>query len=112
MQNNKKRTLAQNSAIHKYFADVATECQAQGLTLKQVLDEFDIAIDETLIKRMAQHIGKVKYDKSHTSDMTISELGDVIDTLMMVLAKLGLETNFPSADLKSMLETYMSYYQE
>jgi hypothetical protein len=102
----KPRTLKQNRAIHKYFIDVANECVAQGLSLKQVLNEFEIEIDEVIIKKLAQHIGMVKYSKAHTSDMTTTELSNVIDTLLVALSKMGLETDFPSADLKSILEYY------
>lgn len=102
----KTRTLKQNRAIHKYFSDVAKECNAQGLTLHQVMEEFDIEIDEVIIKKMAQHIAYVKYGKEHTSECTTKELSDVIDTLEITLAKMGLEVDFPNAELKSLLEHY------
>lgn len=102
----KIRTPAQNKAIHKYFTDVANECRAQGITLKQLMSVFELEVDEVVIKRMAQHIGLVRYGKSHTSDMTTKELSDVVDILMKILANIGLETNFPNADFKSILENY------
>lgn len=102
----KPRTNLQNKSIHKYFSDVAKECKNQGLTLKQLLNVFEIEIDEIVIKKMAQQIGLVKYGKPHTSDMTTKELADVIDNLIKTLAFAGLETNFPSANYKSFLKTY------
>lgn len=59
-----QRTPLQNKSIHKYFSELATELNNQGITLNVLLRDIQVDITPMAIKDIFREIGKVSMAKS------------------------------------------------
>lgn len=101
------RSDRQNRALHKYCKDVANACVEQDISLKKLVREMDIYPSPENIKSIIREIGFKMYSRTSTADLTVKEFMEVIKTFEAGIAKVGLENNFPSYDLKNLLESYV-----
>ena len=108
----KKRTLAQNRALHKYFTQLSYELNTLGLDMRKVLSEkVDIwwtphMVKEHLFKTMMS----IKLGKKSTTELTTKEVDVVFENLQHHLAqKYGIELQFPSIE-QMLIEK--GYYDE
>jgi hypothetical protein len=95
----KKRTLPQNSAMHKYFELLADELNNAGLDMKQVLKpEIDIPWTPDNVKRhLWKPIQKSMLNKASTTQLEKMDVSVVYDVLNRHLSeKLGIHVAFPS----------------
>ena len=96
MNQPKKRTQQQNKAIHVYFREVANFMKEHGITMKVLLDKFNVDIEDYVIKAIFREIGLKKFGKDSTAKLTTSELSTVYEEVNRQFAKEGIFIPFPS----------------
>lgn len=96
------RTQNQNKALHKFCAEVAKECLDKGITYKVLIENLGVEPNAENIKDIFRAIGKTLFNKDRTSQMTISELSQVTERVIPILASKGIETPFPSEEIVRM----------
>lgn len=104
------RTTHQNKAIHKLFADVATELLAQGIERRTVVEDmtdFSCPIDASFVKEIWRAIMFTQTGKQSTTQMTTAEIDKVYDTFNLFLGEqYGIHVGFPSMEALA-----MAYYE-
>lgn len=84
----KVRTLNQNSAMHKYFKEVADECLDQGVTINDIIGKtINLQVDEQFIKYLFRRIGKKKYGKESTANLETKEVNLVVEEMIKFFAE-------------------------
>lgn len=97
----KKRTLRQNSALHKYFTLLAEELNLAGLDMRKLLkEEIDISwTPESVKEYLWRPIQKVMYTKESTTKLETNEITKIYDVLNRHLSeKHGIGVMFPSEE--------------
>lgn len=97
----KKRSPAQNRAMHKLFDLLSDELNEKGLTIQKVLKPtVDVWWNRTLVKEyLWRPIQKAVTLKESSAELNTKELDKVFETLAFHLGeKFGLEVTFPSID--------------
>lgn len=97
----KKRTLAQNRALHKYCSEVSQECINHGITTKVILYNLEVYPNEYTIKDCIRAIGLEKFGKISTSELTTKELQECFEEFRQILIEVtnGIITlSFPSVE--------------
>ena len=92
----KQRTAQQNKAIHKYFSEVAMELNNAGIGMKEFIRDFEIDVTPNAVKDIFRAIGKVKYGKESTADLTTTEIQGCWLELDRSNAFRGFSIPFPS----------------
>jgi len=107
-QQEKKRTLQQNRALHKLFELLAEELTTAGLDMRRTLKpEIDIPwTGETVKEYLWRPVMKAQLLKESTTQLTTKDIDKVFETLNRHLGeKFGLHVDFPSIETL-MLERY------
>ena len=110
---NERRSLQQNKSGHKYWSDVASELEAQGITRRTIVQDLadtGVPITEDFIKHVVWfHFMVGMYGKTSTADLTTKEWSEVEKNFTLFLKEnYGLQTEYPSQDNQSFLETYIT----
>jgi len=95
-----KRTIAQNSAMHKYFQLVADTLNSAGLDIKKTLvadvDWSMISVKEIMWKRLQDAL----FNKTSTTNLTKHEVTKVYETMNRYLGqRYGVYVAFPSREV-------------
>ena len=103
VEEQKKRTLAQNNAMHLYFKQVSDALAEKGLDIETVIKNFrmDISWTPTSVKEILwRHAQKIMYDKESTTELNkTDEITKVWEVLNRFLANLEIESiPFPSVE--------------
>ena len=104
-----KRTLKQNKSVHKYFKEVADELNGQGISQTNFIKGLEIDFSEHSVKDIFRAIGKQKYGKKSTADLTTSELQGCWEEMNRRLADFGTSIPFPSIENKEFENFYNNY---
>lgn len=109
MSEDKKRTLAQNRALHKMFELLAEELNSQGLDMRKTLKpSIDIWWNkENLKDYLWRPIQKGVTTKESSAELTSQEIDKTFEQLAYHLGqKFGIEIEFPSIEtvIKQLLE--------
>lgn len=98
----KKRTLTQNKALHKLFAEVAKELLDQGIERKTVLNAlegYSVPVDEAFMKEVWRAIQFTQTGKKSTTQLNTDELDRVYETFNRFLSEeYNVYVPFPSMD--------------
>lgn len=94
----KRRTLKQNKALHKYCSEAAEECARVGLSVQALVRNIEADVSSELIKELWRAIARVKYGKTSTADLTTKEFVEVGNEVGRHLASFGIELSFPSEE--------------
>lgn len=96
----KRRTLAQNRAMHKYFELVAETLNDAGLDIRKVYKpDVEIPWNGTTVKEyLWKTVQRVMTDKEHTADLETKEIDQVYEVVNRHLAKLGVHVPFPAIE--------------
>lgn len=100
-QEQKTRTIKQNSALHQLFEELANELNLRGLDMRTVLKPgIDIPwTKETVKEHLWKKIQKIAVNKEHTSELSSQEIDLVFSILSKHLGeKFGIELTFPSVN--------------
>jgi hypothetical protein len=83
----KSRTEQQNKSMHKWFKEVSDECLAQGVTINDILGKaMSLQVDEGFIKWLFRRIGKKKYGKTSTANLSTKEIDLIYDEMVKFFA--------------------------
>lgn len=97
----KQRTINQNSALHKYFEQLAEALNSAGLDMKRTLKaEVDIPWEKNTVKQFLwKPVQREQLGKERTRDLTTKEVSKVYETLNRYLGeKHGVTVMFPSVE--------------
>lgn len=97
----KKRTLAQNRALHLWFAQLAQTLNEQGMTIQKTLQATaDVEWNGTTIKELLfRPLMKAQLMKDSTTELTTKEIDEVFDTISKYLGEnIGVHQSFPSIE--------------
>lgn len=95
----KKRTLTQNAALHLWFRQLADELVERKVDVRAFYKK-PIYFNEKLVKMLIwQDVMKIMTGKTHTSDLTTSEVSEVWEVLNKHLGETqGIHIPFPEHD--------------
>lgn len=101
VQKEKKRTAAQNRAIHLMYTMIAQSLNEAGFDMKRTLKK-DVAIpwNPTTVKEyLWRPIQKAQLGKESTTELNTKEIDEVFDTLNRHLGEVtGVHVPFPSIE--------------
>ena len=102
-----KRTIVQNSAMHKYFSLVATALNDAGLDMKQVI-KADVEWSMFSVKEyMWKAIQKAILGKVSTTLLKKNEIDDVyLNMNRLTASKFGIDIPFPSVESMIFTQNY------
>ena len=91
------RTGQQRRAIEVYCRELAISFNDAGLTVQEVLSHtLDCEWSQEMVKHaMFKKASVAMLDKSSSTDLTISEVSSVYDTVNRFAAKFGIHVPFP-----------------
>lgn len=91
-----QRTPSQNRSLHKFCTNVAQEAKANGLTMQVILAQT-LELEPTMegIKAIFRQIGKSRFGKESTKDLTTKELQEVYEIFNLFLAELPRPIHVP-----------------
>lgn len=92
----KTRSKLQNNSLHKYCRELASELSGSGITMKMLLENFDLDCTEFSIKEIFRQIGKQKFGKIHTSDFTTKEMQTAYEEVNRQVSLKGISLMWPS----------------
>lgn len=94
----KKRSDAQNRALHKLFELYAEELNTAGLTITKVI-KVDIPWNKTTVKELLwRPTQETQVMKKSTTELTTKEIDQVFDVINKAVGELGLHVGFPSIE--------------
>jgi hypothetical protein len=108
-----KRTLTQNSALHKYLEMVAHELQNQGQTMQNVVRKVDMVeitpTTQTVKEIIWRPIQEITLGKKSSTELSTAEINKVYEIMSMFLAKeFEISLPFPSQELT---DNYLQSYE-
>uniref|UniRef100_A0A6H1ZGI3 Uncharacterized protein n=1 Tax=viral metagenome TaxID=1070528 RepID=A0A6H1ZGI3_9ZZZZ len=105
----KKRTIQQNKALHKYFELIAKALNDSGQDMRAVLKpEVEIPWSKESVKEFLwKPILKLQLGKDSTTKMTTKDIDIIFDTFNRHISKFGVYEDFPSIDnLDAIIKAY------
>ena len=106
-ETDRKRTLAQNRAIHKFFQEAAVELNNAGIDQKLLLEGLEVEHTFYSVKEIFRAIGRAKFGKVSTADLTTKELQETFEEMQRMFARVGISMTFPSyEDSEEYLRSY------
>lgn len=93
----KQRTDQQNKAMHHYFFEVSCELNNAGIGMRKFLENFEIDVTPQSVKDVFRAIGKAKYGKESTADLTTTELQGCWEEFNRALGDKAISIPFPSS---------------
>ena len=102
-QTEKQRSTQQNKSFYKWIEEVASECEAQGVdrkTMVEDLSDASIPITGKFIKEVIWfHYMVAMYGKESTAQLTTKEMTEVEKVVTLHLQEnYGLQTKWPSQE--------------
>lgn len=98
METERKRTLKQNKSIHKFFEEASVELNNADISLKVLLETLEVEHTAESVKSIFRAIGRAKFGKVSTADLTTKELNETFEELARLFAKNGIHILFPSVE--------------
>lgn len=102
----RQRTDAQNRSLHQWCEELATECQAHGVTVKAIVEKIHVQVSSDFVKSVVRSIGEAKYQVMSTRDLTTIQLTDCVEEAARIFAEEGAECNFPSFNTQEFINYY------
>lgn len=107
MTEDRKRTSRQNRAVHKFFEEASNELNNSGISQKLLIQNLDVEHTPQSVKSIFRAIGKAKFEKTSTADLTTKELQDCFEEITRLFAQHGIDMKFPSyEDSEEYLKSY------
>ena len=96
----KRRSTAQNSALHLYLGMLEQECRNSGMTMDMIIKKpQELPITRHLLKDLFRLYGKTMYGKESTAKLDKNEFSTVLMSFQKVVAeRLGISLPFPSIE--------------
>lgn len=96
MQETLKRTQRQNRSLHLWFQEISRECNNSGIDMKVLVQNLRVDMTPEITKDIFREIGKVKFGKVSTADLTTKEVNECFEEFNKLLGMSGLHISFPS----------------
>jgi hypothetical protein len=95
----KQRTILQNKSLHKYCELLSIALCEAGITQKRFIEAMDeIENSPESVKSVFRAMGKAKYNKISTADLTTKEMNSIYEEFTRNTAKIGIYVKWPSAE--------------
>lgn len=107
--NNKEerlRTQLQNKALHEWCQQLADTCNEIGITQAVLLQGLEVNNSMESVKAVFRAMGKAKFGKASTAQLTTKEVMDIYEEFNRHTAKIGIHIPWPSSDRESFDNTY------
>jgi len=77
----KRRTLSQNSSLHRYTELIAIKMNDAGITQKELVgsfkEGFELPVTDHMIKDIIREVGKAMFLRESTADLLTTEMQEV-----------------------------------
>lgn len=93
-----QRTIQQNKAMHKYFAEVAEALNEMGLAQSVFYENIEADYTKENIKELWRSFARIKYGKDSTVDLSTIEVTEIYEEVNRHLSKFGIHIPFPSIE--------------
>jgi hypothetical protein len=94
----RKRTLQQNRALHKYCEILSETLNEAGITQSVLLKGLEVDNSPESVKAVFRALAKAKYKKNSTADLTTKEISDCYEEFNRHTSKIGIYVPWPSED--------------
>lgn len=91
-----KRTIRQNSSLHRWFSELSRELNNNGVDVKVLVENLRVDATPEMVKSIFRAIGKEKFGVKSTADLTTSQVNECYDEFIRLLANVGIFIPFPS----------------
>lgn len=91
-----QRTKKQNRAVHKFFQEASDELNGAGISQKLLIEDLEVEHTPQSVKSLFRAIGKAKFGKVSTADLTTRELQETFEEVTRLFARFGISMTFPS----------------
>lgn len=91
-----KRTIRQNSSLHRWFSELSRELNNNGVDVKVLVENLRVDATPEMVKSIFREIGKEKFGVKSTADLTTSQVNECCDEFIRLLANVGIFIPFPS----------------
>lgn len=95
---NKQRTINQNSALHLYCKVLAETLNEAGITQDVLVRGIEVDNSPESVKAVFRALGKAKYGKESTADLTTKEMSDIYEEFNRHTSKIGIHLPWPSTE--------------
>lgn len=102
----KKRTTAQNNALHLYCEMLAESLNEAGISQSVFLQGLEVDNSLESVKAVFRALGKAKYGKESTALLTTKECSNIYEEINRQSSKIGIHIPFPSQEDLFLKEIY------
>jgi hypothetical protein len=95
-QKDKQRTNLQNRSLHLYCQQLADTLNEAGIGQQVLLQGLEIDNSAESIKSLFRSLGRSKYAKNSTSELTTKEMSGIYDEITRHLSFLGIYVAWPT----------------
>lgn len=91
-----KRTLKQNSSLHKYCSELADLLNDHGITVKKLFEEVEADNTMESVKQLWRTFAFMKYGKTSTTELSTDEINKIYEEVNRHVSQWGIHIAFPS----------------
>lgn len=102
----KKRTLKQNSSLHKWVYELARECNYKGVSYKAVVQNLEVNWTPEAVKGIIQAVAFAMYGTNHTSELTTKQLSEACKEVDKIFLEQGVNIIFPNLEEQEFIKHY------
>lgn len=106
MENEEQRTLKQNKSLHKYCEVLSETLNEMGITQEVLVRGLEVDNSPESVKAVFRALGKAKYGKESTADLTTKEISSCYEEFNRHISKLGVYIPWPSEEEIIMQKEY------
>lgn len=92
------RTYKQNNALHLFCELLSEALNEAGIGQKVFLDGLEVDNSPESVKSVIRALGKAKYGKKSTAQLTTKEMTDIYEEINRHSAKIGVHVPWPSEE--------------
>lgn len=97
-QTEKQRSRKQQACIQIYARNLADKLNEAGISQQLLLSHFDIDWSEESLKAIFRQIGKQKYGKNSTADLSTIQCNEIYDEMNRRTSLEGVSEPWPSEE--------------
>jgi len=98
LKNERQRSNRQNKALHLYCAHLSEALNTAGISQRVFLRGLEVENSPDSVKAVFRALGKAKYLKGSTKDLTTKECSDLYDEINKQSSKIGVFVPWPSEE--------------
>ena len=94
----KQRSILQNNSLHEYCQQLADKCNEVGISQRLLLEGLEIDNSLQSVKSIFREMGRAKYGKKSTADLTTKEMSSIYEEFNKHTSKIGIHIDWPSLE--------------